>query len=208
MVLEHHFKNNKADLKGLFDGVTKFSQFTYRLEKYAELDTDRYPRDQFLGDGFEFFAELFFKHFKDSPTIGVHEYHPLRGLDNGVDAYGINMNLKHCAFQIKYRSNGSQLLTAEDGLNSFMAESSIPVDKWGAIERVDYLRNKVAPTLFIFTSAKGLHWYTETVKFRGLVKVFGRKEIKQYVDDNLGFWKSINDIIDTLNLNTQQKVSK
>jgi len=135
MKIEHHFKNDKADLKGLFKDVTKFSTFCSRLGKQAELDIDRYPRDQFVGDGFEFFAELFFKHFKDNPTLGVHEYHPIKGNDNGVDAYGINMDLKHCAFQIKYRSDATQLLTAKDGLDSFVAESAWPVEKWGAIER-------------------------------------------------------------------------
>ena len=60
MKIEHHFKNDKADLKGLFKDVTKFSTFCSRLGKQAELDIDRYPRDQFVGDGFEFFAELFF----------------------------------------------------------------------------------------------------------------------------------------------------
>jgi hypothetical protein len=193
MKLEHHFKTSSHDLRGLFEGVTKLSTFCARLEKQAELDPDKYPRDKYVGDGFEFFAELFFKHFSDNPTIGVHEYHPHKAQDNGVDAYGLNMHLKRCAFQIKYRSNANQLLTSEDGLNSFVTEACVM--NGNPVQSVDYVREKCSPTLFIFTTAKGLHWYTETVKFRGMVKVFGREDIRKHVDGNLGFWKSMEQIV-------------
>jgi hypothetical protein len=43
----------------------------------------------------------------------------------------------------------------------------------------------------VFTTAKGLHHYTDHENFRGTVKCFGYDEIRSLVDNNLHFWNFI-----------------
>ena len=52
MKIEHHFLTTSPHVIELFEGVTKFNTFCSRLEKHAELNIDRYPRDKYVGDGF------------------------------------------------------------------------------------------------------------------------------------------------------------
>jgi hypothetical protein len=59
--MEHSFITKSHDLFGLFDGVNKMSTFSRRLEKQANIDRLRYDYNDYLGDGFEFFVELFLK---------------------------------------------------------------------------------------------------------------------------------------------------
>jgi len=186
MVLEHHFKTTSHNLPSLFEGVTKFGTFCRRLEKQGNLDTDRYDRDKYVGDGFEFFVELFIKYFKNDNRIGIHEYRANQGIDMGVDGFGLNMSLEKCAIQIKYRSNNTQELSGhQDHLNSFVAEALLN----HGVNPPEKLKVGVIPTLYIFTSAKGLYWKTNDVKYQGKIKVIAYDDIRKMVDNNLGFWQ-------------------
>jgi hypothetical protein len=188
MKLEHYFKTTSHDLVGLFNGVTKFSTFCYRLEKQAELNTDRYPRDKYVGDGFEFFVELFIKYFKNDNRIGIHEYRVNNDIDMGVDGFGLNMALEKCAIQVKYRSNNTQELSGhQDHLDSFITEALLN----HGVKPPKQLKVGVIPTLYIFTSAKGLYWKTNDVKYQGKIKVISYNDIRKMVDNNLGFWEDV-----------------
>lgn len=181
MILIHPFLNRCHNLESLFTDVNTLSKFMKRLEKQAQLYPERYPIEKYLGDGFEFFCEALIKSHPCDNRIGISEYVPVTKNDNGVDGYGININLETCAIQIKYRSNTKNLLTSTiDKLDSFITESQIN----------DVFLNKKYRH-FVFTTAKGLNNHTDHEKFRGMVKCFGYDEIRSLVDNNLHFWKFI-----------------
>jgi hypothetical protein len=106
--------------------------------------------------------------------------------DRENDGYGINLFGEVCAVQPKYRSNTKGLLTSEqDNLNSFITEALLEKD----IQPSKNYRH------FVFTTAKGLHYYTDHEKFRGMVKCYGYDDIRSLVDNNLHFWNFIREQI-------------
>jgi hypothetical protein len=181
MILTHPFLNRSHDLEGLFNDVKTLSQFMKRLEKQAQLYPERYPIEKYLGDGFEFFCEALIKSHPCDNRIGISEYVPVTKNDNGVDGYGIGFYGKKCAIQIKYRSNTKGLLTAiNDKLDSFITESQL---------NEVFLNEKI--NHYIFTTAKGLHHFTDHDKFRGMVKCLNYDEVSSLVHNNLHFWSFI-----------------
>jgi hypothetical protein len=153
-----------------------------KLEKQSQMFPERYPIEKYLGDGWEFFCEALIKTHQYDNRIGISDYTPVIKNDNGVDGYGINIFGESCATQFKYRSNTKQLLTStEDKLDSFITESIIEKD----------IRPSKKFRHFVFTTAKGLHHYTDQEKFRGMIMCYGYDEIRSLVDNNLHFWNFI-----------------
>lgn len=189
MKIEHHFLTTSHDIRGLFDGVNKISTFCTNLEKQANLRTESYPYEKYVGDGFELLVEMIIKLSQTDNRIGIADYKPIQSNnDNGVDGYGINLLNKKCAVQVKYRSDNNKLLTAtSDGLDSFMTEamfeSVLP-------EITDPCKNH-----YIFTTAEGLHYYTENEKYRKSIKVIGYNHLREMFDKNAHFWNSVREII-------------
>jgi hypothetical protein len=186
MKLTHPFIYRCHDLDGLFVNVKTLSQFMKRLEKQSQLNPERYSIEKYLGDGFEFFCEVLIKTHQYDNRIGIAGYEPVTKNDKGVDGYGINLFGEVCAVQPKYRSNTKGLLTSEqDNLNSFITEALLEKD----IQPSKNYRH------FVFTTAKGLHYYTDHEKFRGMVKCYGYDDIRSLVDNNLHFWNFIREQI-------------
>jgi hypothetical protein len=186
MKLTHPFLFRCHDLDVLFKNVKTLSQFMNRLEKQSQLSPETYSIENYLGNGWEFFSEALIKTHQYDNRIGILEYNPVTKNDNGVDGYGINLFGEYCAVQIKYRSNIKGLLTSEqDNLNSFITEA--------------LLEKNIQPNKnyrhFVFTTAKGLHYYTDQEKFRGMVKCYGYDDIRSLVDNNLHFWNFIREQI-------------
>ena len=180
--LDHHFLTTSHDINGLFDGTQKVSTFCGKLEKQAVMNIMAYPYEKYVGDGFEFLVELLIKLSPADNRIGIVDYKPIQSnKDNGVDGYGKNLLNKNCAVQVKYRGNTDRVLTAgEDKLDSFITE---PVLEGIIPEQVETIKNH-----FIFTTADGLHHYTNNEKFRGSVKCIGYKELRELLDNNIHFW--------------------
>ena len=189
MKIGHHFLTTSHDIRGLFDNVNKISTFCTKLEAQANIDTLAYPYEKYVGDGFELLVELIIKLTQTDNRIGITNYEPVQSNnDNGVDGYGINLLNRKCAVQVKYRSNNSKLLTAtSDGLDSFLAEamfeSVLP-------EVMDPCKNH-----YIFTTAEGLHYYTENEKYRKSIKVIGYNHLREMLDKNIHFWNAARNII-------------
>jgi len=182
MTLTHPFIYRCHDLEGLFNDTKTLKQFMNRLEKQAQLHPERYSIEKYLGDGWEFFCEALIKSHPCDNRIGISEYVPVTKNDNGVDGYGVNIFGEVCAIQPKYRSNTKGLLTSTtDKLDSFITEA--------------LLEKSIQPSKeyrhFVFTTAKGLHHYTDHEKFRGMVKCYGYDDIRSLVDNNLHFWNFI-----------------
>jgi hypothetical protein len=182
--MKHFFKYKAHDLNGLFDGVKKLSTFIKRLEDQAQLDPLNYPRDQYVGDGFEFFIEALLTLMPHDNRIGVSNYEPVQSNDNGCDGLGVNLEGKKCAIQVKFRGNRESNLTSEDKL------AHVVTDAQFSHSIVDNPKSKV-PVFYVFTTAKGLHHYTDAEFFKGRVRCLGYNELKSLVDNNIPFWDAL-----------------
>jgi len=189
--MKHFFKYKAHDLSGLFHGVNKLATFISRLEKQAELDPFNYPRDQYVGDGFEFFIEALLTLMPHDNRIGVSNYEPVQTNDNGCDGLGINLEGKKCAIQIKYRGNKGSVLTSGDKIAHLVTDAQFN-------HQIVDNPNSPIPVFYIFTTAKGLHHYTDSEFFKGRVRCLGYNEIKSLVDSNIPFWDALRENLRSL----------
>jgi len=191
--IQHGFGKRAHDIVGLFDKTNLLSTFMKKLEKQALKDPDRYDRDKYVGDGFEFLMEIFIKISAYDNRVGITKYEPVQSDDNGVDGVGFNLNREKCAVQIKYRSNTMQTLTAnEDHLSNFIADAMF---KYKIVAAED---NTQVPRHYVFTTAKGLNFYTDSEMFKGYVKCFGNEDLRFMLDGNFNFWDLCREIVKDL----------
>jgi hypothetical protein len=194
IILEHNFRTKTHDLVALFEGTTKMSAFMRKLEAQAELDVLRYDRDKYCGDGFELFVELFLKLHPTDNRVGVYNYEPVQENDNGVDGIGVNILKQPSVVQIKYRSNTQSVLTTNiDHIGNLI------VDGMGKFNVV-YDADPKVYRHFIFTTAEGLHYYTDNDVFKKKVKCIGYNDFRSMLDNNLVFWQSCVEIVKNCNL--------
>ncbi len=178
-MLKHLFITKCHNLVELFE-VTTLKDFMKILEQQAKLDPLRYDTLKYLGDGFELFIEVFIELLGCDNRIGLIDYEPNQGQDNGVDGTAFNINLEKSVIQIKYRSNNQTLLSSnKDHLANLFSDGML---------NFDVVADKKSFKHFIFTTAKGLHFYTDSEMFKGKVKCFGYNEISSLVDNNLPYW--------------------
>ena len=191
--LEHTFITKAHSLTHLFEGVKKFSGFISRLEQDAEIDPDRYDRNKYVGDGFEFFVELFLYLHPCDNRVHVYDYQPTQENDNGVDGVGVNIKGEKSVVQIKYRSNTQGFLQGtNDHLGNLFSDGSLAyhVD-------ADHV-NKKNCRHFIFTTADSLTFYTDQEFFKSQVKCFGYKNFRSMLDNNTIFWKNALEVVKVL----------
>ncbi len=188
--LEHQFQTKSHDLIELFKGVNKLSSFMRSLEKQSKKDPIRYDSNMYLGDGFEFFIELLLALHPVDNRMGVYNYKPIKSNDNGVDGIGLNINLEPCVVQVKYRSNTKTILTSNfDHLSNLFSDGMLT---HGVVS--DNL-NPNNYRHFVFTTADGLHFYTDKEMFKGRVRCVGYKELKNMIDNNFIFWEKCREIV-------------
>lgn len=184
--VQHGFKYSCHDLVSLFNSVTTFDEFKDRLEYQSELDKHSIKKEDYLGDGFEFFVELLLRSFPFDKRLGIDgtDYEPVKkSEDMGVDAYSKNLENRTCAIQIKYRSSPKYVLSRkDDDLGSMIEESGH--------KKIVYAEDDELYRHFIITSAMGMHHRTEHDKFRNKVKCINNKNIAKIVDNNIAFWNS------------------
>jgi hypothetical protein len=188
----HNFITKAHDLEGLFNGVNRMSQFMRNLESQAQIDPIRYDVNKYVGDGFEFFVELFLHLHPVDNRVGVYGYKPNQENDNGVDGIGKNIRNEDCVVQVKYRSNTSTLLTANtDHLSNLFSDGMLSFGVISDAKEKNYRH-------FVFTTADGLHFYTDNEMFKGKVKCFGYKEFRAMLDNNQPFWDNVRNIVKNL----------
>jgi hypothetical protein len=194
-MIQHTFKTTSHDLVGLFYGVNTLARFKTNLEKQAKLDIIRYDADTYKGDGFEFFIEVFLALHPCDNRIGVYNYTPIQEDDNGVDGIGVNILNEKCVVQIKYRNDAKTLLTANtDHLSNLISDGMF---KHNVVSDNVNLKNY---RHFVFTTADGLHFYTDAEMYKGKVKCFGYNDLRGMVDNNIPFWNKVREIV--LNINS------
>lgn len=188
--LQHNFQTKAHSLTNLFEGVTKMSQFMRRLEADANLDTMRYDRDKYVGDGFEFFIELFLSLYPCDKRIGVSNYVPTQENDNGVDGIGVNTKGEKCVVQIKYRTNTDGFIVNNtDHLSNMISDGMFAHDVVSDNTDPKNYRH------FIFTTAEGLNFYTDQEMFKSKVRCIGFNDFRVLLDDNIIFWQTALEIV-------------
>lgn len=193
MKLQHYFQTRAHDLNNLFEGVNSLSRFMRRLEDHSKIDITRYESNKFIGDGFEFFIELLLALHPVDNRLGVYDYNPIQKNDNGVDGVGVNIKMEPCVVQIKYRSNTSTMLTSNvDHLSNLFSDGMLAHSVVSDNDNPKNYRH------FVFTTADGLHFYTDQEMFKGKVRCVGYKELRGIVDKNLPFWNKCREIVEEI----------
>ncbi|TXG85755.1 MAG: hypothetical protein E6R13_01705 [Spirochaetes bacterium] len=184
--LKHVFINRAHDLNALLKDCNKLSTFCTRLEKQSLLYPDRYDPDKYKGDGFELFVEALIKLHPVDNRIGISNYQPgNENNDTGIDGYGVGIDGKLATVQVKYRSDKTQLLTAnKDHLSNFVMSS--------LFEGVDKDSNT---NMLIVTTADNLHHFTNNEMFLNKVRCIGYKQLRELVDNNINFWNKFRQLL-------------
>lgn len=191
--LTHNFITKAHSLTNLFDGVDKMSAFMRKLEADAQLDADRYDPFKYVGDGFEFFVELFLSLHPTDNRVGVYDYKPTQENDNGVDGIGLNIKGQKSVVQVKYRSNTQQFLTAtQDHLSNMFSDGMLA---HGVVADMSDARNY---RHFVFTTAEGLNFYTDQEMYKSKVRCFGYQDFRALLDNNSIFWITALETVKTL----------
>ena len=199
--IKHGFGQRSHDLVGLFEDTNKMSSFMYKLEKQSFLDPDRYDPNKYVGDGFEFFVEIFLRSHAYDNRVGITNYEPVQSEDNGVDGVGINMIGEKCAVQVKYRGDNRQLLTTnQDHLGNMIVDAMM---KFNIVKPED---NKHCPRYYVITTAKGLHYYTDNEVFKGYVHCIGIDDLKSMLDGNISFWDMCREIVKMIDPNNKKSI--
>ncbi len=190
MEIKHNFKSKCHDLTALFAGVNTLSRFMRNLEAQSLIDPIRYETNKYLGDGFELFIELLLVLHPVDNRLGISNYIPVQINDNGVDGIGTNLRMDNSVVQIKYRSNTTTLLTAtNDHLANLFSDGMLAHNVVIDNENSKNFRH------FVFTTADGLHFYTDKEMFKNRVRCVGYNEIRSIVDNNLVFWDKLRTIV-------------
>lgn len=189
-ILQHNFQTKAHSLSNLFTDVHKMSTFMRRLETDAQIDPLRYDPFKYLGDGFEFFVELFLYLHPTDNRVGVYNYVPIQEFDNGCDGTGVNIKGEKSVVQVKYRTNVLTHLTAtEDHLSNMFSDGALTHGVNPDMSDPNNYRH------FVFTTAEGLNFYTDQEMFKGRVKCFAYNDFRSMLDNNMIFWQSALEIV-------------
>lgn len=182
MQIQHTFGYDCEDLSSLITD-NKLSAF---LKKLVELgkkqDPDLYPPLTFMGDGFEWFVEYFFKFFNGDHTLTyTADYEPNLEYDRGIDGRGLStLDGKPNVIQCKFKADVNKYLTNEDNISNVAADAVIN-------EGLQYNGKNV----IIVTSCKGVHPKHAMAN----VHCICYKEIARRVDNNIIFWDNLRKIV-------------
>ena len=192
MKLRHKFNRRAtvADRLTLSRSGT-LSKFTRNLTKIAEQqDPLRYKSNDYKGDGFEWFAEYFFKVFhSDKLFIKVSGYEPITksSIDFGIDGFGkyVLDLTKNSAVQVKFKSDQRRKLSStEDQLSNLGVHAST---KYGVEIKSEYI--------VVFTNCSGITSQTMEGIYNGEVRCIDKEIISRYVDNNDSFWKGLEEYV-------------
>ena len=194
MKIHHQFQTKCHNLSDLFsDKVNTMSKFMRSLERQSLIDPTRYDSLKYLGDGFEFFIEIFLSLHPCDNRVGVYDYVPVQENDNGVDGTGLNIKMEKCVVQVKYRTDTSELLTAsKDSLSNIFSDGMLTHNVITDNTDSNNYRH------FVFTTADGLHFYTDQEMFKRKVKCIGYKDLKGLLDNNLPFWNKVRELVKSI----------
>lgn len=184
MYQEHLFgEKYERDMFKLLVGTNTFQAFCRKLVKCSKI---KYDPNKYLGDGFEWFVNEFLWLFQFDKKVGVYDYKVWEEEDTGIDGTGVNMNGDLSVVQVKFRTNVTTELTANtDHLSNLVTAGLVHKNVVMDTENRKNFRH------FVFTNAKGLHWYTDSMMFNGTVSCFDSEKFKKMLDHNFRFWNQM-----------------
>lgn len=187
------YNKNQSLFDRIFNNCKTLNTVIRRMQKESkEYVKYGYTEDQgkakMIGDLYEIFAEMFFKIMGANPKIGVYGYKVEGENDNGVDGYGIGIDGNPCTVQVKFRSNNQKDMVSGE-LKNFHGQSISQLGKYKV--PADTKTN-----IIVFTSAKGLHWYSKNEVLLGQVRTIDFEGTRKYVDNNIPFWMMCQDYIE------------
>jgi len=174
----------------LLKGVSTLGQLERNLQKIAfpkdPKDLNGFnPLSDVLGDGWEFFNEIFLKTYSYMSEIDFSEITVCPPGTIGIDMHGLGRTLKKKTEQSKYMGVGKEpwindLRAGENmRLERFLAQSQ---NIWGVdIDATD--------SMIVVTNARGLDYFTEDELLFGKVTCINREIIEFQVNDNSAFWE-------------------
>ena len=182
MKLQHPFGYDCEDLSSLI-AENKLSTFFKKLVNLGkQQDPDLYDPLSFMGDGFEWFVEYFFKFFNGDHTLTyTAEYEPNMDYDRGIDGRGIStLDGKPNVIQCKFKADPTKFLTNEDNISNVAADATMN-------EGLQYNGKNV----IIVTSCKGVHPKHAMAN----VHTIGIAEMSRRVDNNVVFWNNLREVV-------------
>lgn len=182
MKLRHTFGYDCENLSSLITD-NKLSTFLKKLVDLGKKqDPDLYPPLTFMGDGFEWFVEYFFKFFNgDHILTYTADYEPNLECDRGIDGRGLStLDGKPNVIQCKFKADANKYLTNEDNISNVAADAVIN-------EGLQYNGKNV----IIVTSCKGVHPKHAMAN----VHCISYKEMARRVDNNIIFWNNLRTIV-------------
>jgi hypothetical protein len=182
MKLQHTFGYDCEEIDFLIS-ENKLDSFLKKLMVLGKKkDPDFYDPLKFMGDGFEWFCEYFFKFFNGDHTLTyTANYEPNLGEDRGIDGRGIStLDGKLNVIQCKFRADPTKYLTNEDNISNVVADAVMN-------EGLQYNGKNV----IIITSCKGVH----PKHAMSNVHTIGISEISRRVDNNVVFWNNLRALV-------------
>ena len=187
MQLQHTFGYDCEDLSSLITN-NNLSSFTKKLVDLGKKqDPDLYDPLSFMGDGFEWFVEYFFKFFNgDHILTYTADYEPNYDEDQGVDGFGIStLDGKRTFVQVKFKADPTCYLSAQNTPNL----ANITAEAFNYQKTNDWEPN--GKNVILITSCKGVH-AKNPVRH---VHVINRELIERRVDNNVVFWDNLRSIV-------------
>lgn len=178
--MKHRFKNTCYDASKLLKGCKTLKEFMKRVSKQSEDHPEFWDSKVYQGDAFEALVEVLICSSPIDKRIDIIDYRPWNtktdGDDMGVDGLGKGHDGNPHTVQVKFRSNTSEVLTAnKDHISNFVAKSLSM-----------YPGQKVKMTLF--TTGDSLHEKINEGMYHKNVTTRGYKEISKLIDKNDSFW--------------------
>ena len=185
MELTHKFGYNCKEIDSLISENT-LDPFLKKLVAIGKKqDPDFYEPLKFMGDGFEWFVEYFFKFFNgDHILTCTANYQPNKDVDRGIDGRGIStLDGLPNVIQSKFKANFNDQLNNEDNVANIAG--------CALAEGIQYNGKNV----IIITSCKGVHRNHAMACFHCI----NRDQIKRRVDNNVVFWNNLRTIVSEQN---------
>ena len=186
MQIQHPFVYDSEELPSIVEGNT-FAKFVKNLVAVGKKqDPDLYDPLSYMGDGFEFFTEYFFKFFNGDHTLTyTADYEPNMDYDRGIDGRGLStLDGKPNVIQCKFKADPNKYLTNDDNISNVAADATMN-------EGLEYNGKNV----IIITSCKGVHPKHAMAN----VHCVTYKEIQRRVDNNVIFWDNLRSLIEEQN---------
>ena len=183
MELQHRFGYDCEEIASLVSD-NKLDSFLKKLVALGrKQDPDFYDPLEFMGDGFEWFVEYFFKYFDGDHTLTyTANYEPNSDYDCGTDGRGkstIDGGL--CVIQVKLKIDPNTYLTNEDNISNIVADAVIN-------EGLQYNEKNV----IVVTSCRGVHPKHAMAN----VHCINRDKMARRVDNNVDFWDNLRSIVE------------